>query len=112
MEVGKRIREARLSAGMTQQELGDAIGVQKSAIAKYENGRVVNIKRDTLQKMAKVLSVKVSDFIAEEEFSEEFGDIHKRLSNDMGAVEMLKTYYSLSDENQHIISVLIRNLVK
>lgn len=112
MEVGKRIKEARLAVGMTQQELGDAIGVQKSAIAKYENGRVVNIKRDTLQKMAKVLSVKVSDFITDEEFSEEFGDIHERLSNDMGAVEMLKTYYRLSDENQHIISVLIRNLVK
>ena len=35
MEIGRRIKEARIAKGLTQQELGDQIGVQKSAIAKY-----------------------------------------------------------------------------
>ncbi len=66
MEVGKVIKEARIAKGLTQEELGEIVGVQKSAIAKYENGRVVNIKRSTLQKLAIALGLKGSDLITEE----------------------------------------------
>ena len=55
MNIGDKIRNARISKGMTQEELGKALGVQKSAIAKYENGRVVNIKRSTLKKISDIL---------------------------------------------------------
>ena len=57
MEIGQKIKSARLANGMTQQELGAIVGVQKSAIAKYENGKVVNIKRSTLQKIASALNL-------------------------------------------------------
>ena len=50
MEIGKKIKEARITKGLTQEELGKMVGLQKSAIAKYENGRVVNIKRSILSK--------------------------------------------------------------
>ena len=36
--TGERIRKARKTAGMTQQQLADAIGKTKSAIANYEKG--------------------------------------------------------------------------
>ena len=49
MNIGQKIREARIEKGMTQEELGDILGVQKSAVAKYENGRIVNLKRSTLK---------------------------------------------------------------
>lgn len=65
MEIGTIIKNARLDKGLTQEELGDIVGVQKSAIAKYENGRVVNIKRSTLQKLAIALDLKGSDLIAD-----------------------------------------------
>ena len=67
MELGQKIKAARLAKGLTQQELGDAIGVQKSAIAKYENGRVVNIKNTTLEKIAQVLDVPAAQFIGDDE---------------------------------------------
>ena len=38
MLVGKRIRDMRLEKGMSQQELGDLIGVTKVSICGYENG--------------------------------------------------------------------------
>lgn len=38
MGTGERIRKARKTAGMTQQQLADAIGKTKSAIANYEKG--------------------------------------------------------------------------
>lgn len=42
---------------MTQEDLGRELGVQKSAIAKYESGRVENIKRSTILKMANIFDV-------------------------------------------------------
>lgn len=37
--IGNRIRFLRLSAGMTQKELGELCGVDGSAIRRYESGR-------------------------------------------------------------------------
>ena len=36
--TGERIKKLRKEKGLTQQQLGEMLGVQKSAIAKYENG--------------------------------------------------------------------------
>ena len=55
MNMSERIKERRNAVGLTQEELGEKLGLKKSAIAKYENGRVENIKRSTIQKMAVVL---------------------------------------------------------
>lgn len=57
MTMGERIKYHRDNLGMTQDELGEILGVQKSAIAKYENGKVENIKRSTIQKMAELFDV-------------------------------------------------------
>lgn len=55
MGMAERIKERRILKGLTQEELGEKIGLQKSAIAKYENGRVENIKRCVMENMAEVL---------------------------------------------------------
>ena len=52
--MGDRIKQLRTANEMTQEELADKLGLQKSAIAKYENGRVENVKRSTIQKMAEL----------------------------------------------------------
>ena len=67
MDIGRIIRDARLKKGLTQSELGEKVGVQKSAIAKYENGRVVNIKRSTLQGLADVLGLNPSVLVVGDE---------------------------------------------
>ena len=38
MLIGKRIKDMRLEKGMSQQELGDMIGVTKVSVCGYENG--------------------------------------------------------------------------
>lgn len=55
MDMSERIKERRIAMGLTQTELGEKLNLQKSAIAKYENGRVENIKRSVIQQMAKIL---------------------------------------------------------
>ncbi len=56
MGMAERIKERRTIMGFTQEELGEKLGLQKSAIAKYENGRVENIKRSVIADMAKILN--------------------------------------------------------
>lgn len=40
MNMGERIKQLRIANGLTQEELGKYIGVQKAAIRKYEKGEV------------------------------------------------------------------------
>lgn len=53
--MGERIYSKRMEHDLTMRELADLIGVQASAINKWEKGHVTNIKRENLEKMAKVL---------------------------------------------------------
>lgn len=55
MGMSERIKERRKALGYTQEDLAEKLGLQKSAIAKYENGRVQNIKRSTILKMSTIL---------------------------------------------------------
>lgn len=111
MEIGQKIKKARLEKGMTQQELGEIVGVQKSAIAKYESGRVVNIKRNTLQKIAKALTIRPSELIFDGS-PKEAAELHVRIITDLELMDTIKDYYVLSEENQRMVRELIRSLKK
>ena len=54
---GMRIKELREKKGMTQSELGKAIGTTKQNIFKYESGAVDTIPNKKLQGLAKALDV-------------------------------------------------------
>ena len=111
MEIGQKIKKARIERGLTQQKLGNLVGVQKSAIAKYENGRVVNIKRSTLQKIASALNMRPSELVFTES-PKDTADLHVRIITDFELMGALKDYYVLSEENQKMVRELIRNLAK
>ena len=57
MTMGEKIKMLRLQKGMSQEELGKKVGVQKAAINKYEKGIVVNLKRSTIASLASALDV-------------------------------------------------------
>ena len=59
-KMGDIIKNLRIEHKMTQEELGKQIGVQKSAIRKYEAGIVENIPKSSIQKMATIFNVKPS----------------------------------------------------
>ncbi len=63
MNTSEKIKHLRLSKGLSQETLGEMVGVKKAAINKYETGRVVNIKRTTLQKLADALGVSPADLL-------------------------------------------------
>lgn len=54
---GTRIKELRTLSGMSQEELGRRVGVQRAAINKYEKGTVENIPLKTIEHIAQVFDV-------------------------------------------------------
>lgn len=57
MSIGEIIKSARTAKGMTQTELAEKVGVKKSAVAKWENGRVTEIGRTNLKRLSEVLGI-------------------------------------------------------
>ena len=60
--IGDRIREIRLSKGLTQGQLADRASLKRSAIGNYENG-VREPKMSVLRKIADALQVDVYEII-------------------------------------------------
>ena len=58
--IGERIKRLRKEKKLTQDQLGEILGVKKSAVAKWENGRTKNLKRDTIEAMAVYFGVRPS----------------------------------------------------
>ena len=101
MDVGQLIKDCRLAKGMTQSELAEKVGVKNSAIAKWENGRVSEIKRSNLKKLADALDISPTQL---------FGDIEKRpvsvaqelaeIYHDPDLRKMIAKYQKLSVQKQ------------
>ncbi len=56
--IGDRIRQARQDRNMTQEQLADAVGVTRSAVAQWETGRAGQVTGN-LSRVAAVLGVGV-----------------------------------------------------
>ena len=63
--VGKRLRSARALAGLSQRELGEALGVSFHAINKYEKGRN-RMSGARMAAASRVLQVPLSYFFEED----------------------------------------------
>lgn len=82
MEIGQRIKELREKANLTQEELGAKLGLQKAAIQKYEAGKVENIKRATIKKLAEIFSVSPAYIMALDDLSvDTYDNIYKIQTN-------------------------------
>ena len=55
--IGLKIKELRESNHLTMEEFGNRIGVGKSAVNKYEKGKVENLKRTTIEQICKAFNV-------------------------------------------------------
>lgn len=57
MTLGEKIRARRKELGMTMEDLGRAVGVQRSAINKYEKDMIKDPTRTIIAKFARALNV-------------------------------------------------------
>lgn len=59
-DIGKRIKQAREAKHLTQEELGNFLGLNKSSIQRYETGKIAKIKLPILENIAFILGVNPS----------------------------------------------------
>ena len=56
--LGEMIKEARLAKGLTQEELGQLVGVQKAQISKIEKG--LNLTLSTIVRILKAMGLRAN----------------------------------------------------
>ena len=57
MSIGDILHNKRKQLGLTLEEVGNAVGVSKSTVRKWETGYIANIKRDKIANLAKILQI-------------------------------------------------------
>lgn len=62
LQIGKRIKLARVEKGLSQEQLGQKIGYSAMGVSHIENGER-KLKIEDLQKIAKELAIEVSYFL-------------------------------------------------
>ena len=97
---GKRLKELRLSKGLTQQQLGDLVGVTKVSICCYENGtRTPTL--ETLVDLADVLNTKITALIATDYFAVAEDDDTNTLNmarDELEILRLLRTHHKLYEK--------------
>jgi transcriptional regulator with XRE-family HTH domain len=72
---GTRLREARLSAGLSQSELEELSGIPKARLSRYENGHV-EPSIQTLNRLARALNVSEASLLGDDRAAmEEFFNV-------------------------------------
>ncbi len=98
---------------MTQQQLGDAVGIKFQQIQKYETG-MNRVSASRLWDIASVLDVPVSFFfdgLSEDgEKRESKGDLPTDLFADKEALELIRSYYAIPPEQRRRLFDLARVL--
>lgn len=109
MNVGDYIKALRLSKGISQEELGKIVGVQKAAVYKWESGKVQNLKRATIQRLAIYFGVSPSSFISVSDEEKQGANTHSFLSP--AEQQLINNYRHLNDEGQEKLLDLSTDLV-
>lgn len=112
MDMAKIIKQLRLEKGLTQEELGKVIGVQKSAIRKYESGAVENMKRSSIQKLANFFGVSPSYLMGLDDKDND--DSLITTPNTIIAIGRggKRTVYKISDEDAAIVDAFLNKFKK
>lgn len=84
---GTRIKYLRQLNGLSQEELGKRVGVQRAAINKYEKGTVTNIPIQTIEKIAAVFDVSPTFIVGWN------GDKENPLSAEVRVIKGIKHFY-------------------
>jgi transcriptional regulator with XRE-family HTH domain len=115
VHVGKRIRHRRWMLGMTQQQLGDLIGIKFQQIQKYETG-MNRVSASRLWDIANALDVPIS-FFFDGANGEETGPAPAEapvaqgdLLADKEALELVRSYYAIPEEQRRRLFDLARVL--
>ena len=110
IHVGQKLRQRRWAKGMTQQQLGDRVGIRFQQIQKYETG-TNRVSASRLWQIARAMDVPVSYFFdglagGVDEASPLPGDVLA----DREALELIRIYYAIPENQRRQLFELARVL--
>ena len=115
VHVGKRIRHRRWMVGMTQQQLGEIVGIKFQQIQKYETG-MNRVSASRLWDIAAALDVPINFFFEGIEDGANSVDslveesARGDLLADKEALELVRSYYSIPEQQRRRLFDLARVL--
>ncbi len=113
VHVGKRVRHRRWMVGMTQQQLGEAVGIKFQQIQKYETG-MNRVSASRLWDIAHAMDVPISFFFEglEGESAEAAAQVGPKgdLLEDKEALELVRSYYAIPENQRRRLFDLARVL--
>ena len=115
MNTSEKIKALRVQKGLSQEALGELVGLQKAAINKYEKGRVVNIKKSMLAKLADALDVSPADLLDDpiEESQDSLTIVRLRSLNlDDKDLEFIELYSKLPVEKKQAFIQMLKTFIE
>lgn len=117
VHVGKRVRHRRWMLGVTQQQLGEKVGIKFQQIQKYETG-MNRVSASRLWDIAEALDVPISFFFdgygqddAATQASELSADVAQGdLLSDKEALDLVRSYYAIPENQRRKLFDLARVL--
>jgi transcriptional regulator with XRE-family HTH domain len=113
MELGTKIKQLRLRANLTQEELAIACGTTKQTIHKYETGIISNIPASKIKLMSDKLNTTPA-YLMGWEYSEKKNDIISdvilRLRSDDEFLKAVESMYKLSPEQLSAVLPILQAL--
>lgn len=97
MTIGKRIKEIRLAAGLTQKQLAEICGLAEITIRQYENEKR-QPKLQALMKIGNALDVAIFSFLDEELSSKEIDNLMTQQRLDSMGLPIQLSKFLTSDE--------------
>lgn len=119
IHAGKRVRHRRWMLGVTQQQLGDKVGIKFQQIQKYETG-MNRVSASQLWDIAEALDVPVSFFF--HGFAKDGEDADTMVSDvssartqgdllsDKEALDLMRSYYAIPESQRRKLFDLARVL--
>lgn len=109
VQVGQRIRARRLWLGLSQSELGAALGLSFQQVQKYERG-ANRVSAAVLVRIAERLGVSPGDLLGENPRSDTVDGMAQTLAMP-GALDLLSAYAGINDASvRHALLALARSL--
>ena len=110
MEFKDAVKELRIKKGLSQEELGQLVGLKKAAINKYETGVVINPKRSLIEKLAAVLDTTPSYLMGwNESVKDYFDELERKMISFDFFIRKFENYESVYDLDGKHVNITIKS---
>lgn len=110
MTFGEKLKTARKTKKLTQEQLGEKIGVKGNTVSDWEHDKS-RPDMDTVELLCGILDLAPS-FIMGSKSEEEYGVLFGKIAADIELIDLIEKYQSLSIEDKKAVRQIISSLSK